>query len=570
MPHLSDAECPAAYTPLVPPAAPASVPPPWRLARGAGAGVLAIAIVGLSDTAAALLHFSTPLAATAIEALVIFAVAWLLFGNALKAPARAAAVGCVSSLLVLGVLGLGVRMALEGGTGLVAGAVLALSLGLAAASTAFVRWLRGVALSPTSAAEDVTDRIRVALSAMLSVLGIPWLLARSSSENLGAVAPAVVVAAGMTIALTAFARSFGRSGKRLPVGTRIVLALCLTGGAGVLAIWIPRWREAYANRFRGYQERPTPVAGLEGTPRELAVANGAVCAVLEDGRVACWGENLGRFLGKADRPHDARELAGLRDVERLELGPTSACATFRSRPETWCWKGDDSARHAPGTPMTVQDLPKVSHLVIAGSVGYAAAAADGSLYRFGLDAKVPSAQPLPLAGIQAMAARRHVCAVDHAGAVFCWGESDHGQCGVVAKEVDTPRRVELPKPATRIAVGGFSTWAVLEDGAVFWWGSARIVTGEWTTQPAPRPFPLPEAPRALAVGAQFACALTFAKRVLCWGQADAGVFNNGEPGAEYRRPELVLRAEGIDELVADDDGVCARVASGRVSCWGRL
>jgi hypothetical protein len=527
---------------------------------------IVISIVGLSDTAGALLNFSGSLAPNAIAAPVIFAVAWLSLGNATKSPGRAAAVGCVFSPLVLGFLALGVAMAMEGGGGVIAGVVLALSLGLTAAGAAFVRWLRGVA---TSASEDAADRILVALAAALSGLGVPWLLARSRSGNLDPIAPALTVAAGMAIALAALASSRKRSEKVPQIEKRIAIGLCLAAGAVALAVSTPRWREAYANRFRGFQERPTPVAGLAAPPRELAAANSAACAVLEDGRVACWGENGGRFLGDADRPHDARELAGLRDVERLALGPTSACATFRSQPETWCWKGDDSSRHAPGAPVTVKNLPKVSRLAIADAVGYAAAA-DGSLYRFRLDAEAPAAEPLPLAGIKDLAARRHVCAVDRAGAVFCWGESGDGQCGVVAKEVDTPRRVELPKPATRIGVGGSSTWAVLEDGAVFWWGSSITATGDWRPQPEPRAFPMPEAPRAIVGGRQFACALTEAKRVLCWGRADAGVFGSDEVGDRHRSPELVPGAEGIDELVADDRGLCARAPLGRVACWGWL
>jgi hypothetical protein len=42
----------------VPPAAHVDAPPPWRRVRASGAVSIAIAIVALTDTTAALLHFA--------------------------------------------------------------------------------------------------------------------------------------------------------------------------------------------------------------------------------------------------------------------------------------------------------------------------------------------------------------------------------------------------------------------------------------------------------------------------------------------------------------------------------
>ena len=67
------------------------------------------------------------------------------------------------------------------------------------------------------------------------------------------------------------------------------------------------------------------------------------------------------------------------------------------------------------------------------------------------------------------------------GSVLVWGES---ACGALGLEVhagvripsypkrSTPTQVEgLPHPAGFVAAGGTTTWAILADGSLWWWGS---------------------------------------------------------------------------------------------------
>jgi len=69
---------------------------------------------------------------------------------------------------------------------------------------------------------------------------------------------------------------------------------------------------------------------------------------------------------------------------------------------------------------------------------------------------------------------------------------------------------------------------------------------------------------AVALAAQFACALTSDGKVRCWGTGRLG--NDGKPMANAR-PVEVAGVEGALELAASGALACARMATG-VTCWG--
>jgi hypothetical protein len=67
--------------------------------------------------------------------------------------------------------------------------------------------------------------------------------------------------------------------------------------------------------------------------------------------------------------------------------------------------------------------------------------------------------------------------------------------------------------------------------------------------------------RHLALGTTFSCASTAGARVACWGTL---------PGAARATPPLdVPELAGAVDLVAFDDGLCARLGGGSVACWHR-
>ena len=146
------------------------------------------------------------------------------------------------------------------------------------------------------------------------------------------------------------------------------------------------------------RREPQPVPGIEGA---VAIAAGFAhtCAVLEDERVACWGNNDAGQIGAGDAVIAEPRIVWDR-VERplrVTAGHSHTCvldANLRSH----CW-------------------------------------GDNSFGQLGNGTNQPSTEPLTggLDLLDLSASFRHTCAVETTGDVFCWGSN-----GTVSSETAPP------------------------------------------------------------------------------------------------------------------------------------
>ena len=114
------------------------------------------------------------------------------------------------------------------------------------------------------------------------------------------------------------------------------------------------------------------------------------------------------------------------------------------------------------------------------------------------------------------------CALDPAGAAFCWGDNEHGQAG------DGSR-------------GGFVAAPVaVSDGHVF---------------------------ASLAAGRAFNCGVTTAGAALCWGENSEGSLGNGT-FVESPIPVAVAGDHSFLQVSAADDHACGVDDEGSAWCWG--
>ena len=98
---------------------------------------------------------------------------------------------------------------------------------------------------------------------------------------------------------------------------------------------------------------------------------------------------------------------------------------------------------------------------------------DSELRCFGLDrfGAVTGAERLLGSIVDVGAGGETTCAVDRAGAVFCFGHNHHGQLGDPSLSPSTsPLRVSLPMPAREVAVGAAHACSRHDDGTVCCWG----------------------------------------------------------------------------------------------------
>lgn len=181
------------------------------------------------------------------------------------------------------------------------------------------------------------------------------------------------------------------------------------------------------------------------------------------------------------------------------------------------------------------------------------------------------------AAVGVCAGEHHACAATAAGEVWCWGSRAFGAVGdgVVALDEVGPRRVPLPSPAAEVRAGRLHSCARSHEGEVWCWGAnslrqcgAEDGGGVVTT---PHLVPLAEPAVALApMDGGTSCARLADGRLMCWGFALDG---QGYTGPQAGRGDATPTAAPVAAERANTYGIattygCA-VEDDAVRCWGR-
>lgn len=204
--------------------------------------------------------------------------------------------------------------------------------------------------------------------------------------------------------------------------------------------------------------------------------------------------------------------------------------------------------------------------------------------------------PVPVAGSHRFtsiaAGGTHACALDAAGAPYCWGSDFFGQLGLGAQGAPNACRGS-PCAASPIRVSGdrrfrsvhareTHTCGLTPEGDVYCWGgnrSGQLGTGQFGDPiTAPTRVRTDESVRFVQVslGRSHTCALSDEGRLYCWGSNEWGqlgaeteaLCGEGPPGACSTMP---LHAAGGLEFRAVSAGVhhtCGLTDDGAVYCWG--
>ena len=268
--------------------------------------------------------------------------------------------------------------------------------------------------------------------------------------------------------------------------------------------------------------------GLAGkTIVQLAAGNSHTCALDTTGTAYCWGANGNGQLGnnsaiKSTVPvavTTSGVLAG-KTLTQITAGFGHTCA-LDSTGTAYCWGANGNGQLGNGS--TTQSLVPVAVTtsgVLAGKTLTQLAADENGQY---------------------------TCALDSAGAAYCWGAASFGQLGNggVASVPGVPVAVLTSgvlagQVLTQIATGSGSTCALAGTGAAYCWGQGtegELGNGAAANSNAPvavtRSGALAgKALTQIGLGTNFACALDTAGVVYCWGLGTAGQLgNNGAASA---------------------------------------
>lgn len=280
-----------------------------------------------------------------------------------------------------------------------------------------------------------------------------------------------------------------------------------------------------------------PLAGVV----QISAGDSHTCAVLDDGRVVCWGSNNYGELGNDSptRSSTPIEVEGITDATSVSAGSFHTCAV-RATGTIACW-----GRNLYGELGNNTTLPSTAPVEVADITDAEAVSAGGG----------------------------HTCATYGGGSVACWGLNQSGQIGNVLAGWQALRPVVVASitDATAIAAGSNSTCASSASGTIWCWGnnsSGQLGNGNTTDVG----FPVPVTGIANATGVDVesthGCATLADGGVACWGSNGTGELGDGTVGGISTTPVLVTGITDATSVAAGDAHSCARMSDATMRCWG--
>lgn len=282
-------------------------------------------------------------------------------------------------------------------------------------------------------------------------------------------------------------------------------ACAITAGGGVRC-WGYNWAGQLGDGTTDNRSQPVSVQGLTGV---RAVSVGAVhtCALLEEGNVRCWGSNEYGQLGEDAVTQRRTPVADVRlegSARAIAAGDNHTCALMTNG-KVKCWGYNGRGQLGNGSTITRSVTPVEVQ---------------------GLDGEVV-----------AIGASTHTCALMRDGSMRCWGDNLYGALGDGTRlDAQTPVRVQgLSGKARAMALGGFFTCALLENGSVQCWGSdlygqlGKAAAVQQNTQPVAIQG-LAGTAQSISAGDDHVCAVLSSGAVQCWGRNFYGELGNGTPG----------------------------------------
>lgn len=306
-----------------------------------------------------------------------------------------------------------------------------------------------------------------------------------------------------------------------------------------------------------------------GTVVGLAAGNYHTCALLNDGSVRCWGSGASGQLGYGtvenigddETPSSVSPVNVGGTVTALSAGASHTCALLTSG-RVRCWGSSTHGQLGYGNSETIGDDESPA---IAGDINV------GSLVT------------------SLSSGFAHTCALLTNGAVRCWGSGVSGRLGY--NNIETIGDDESPASAGDVDVGGTAigisagqehTCALLDDGRVRCWGEGSYGqlgysdTADMGDDEAPSTagdVNLGTASKEVRSGGYFTCTLLNDGQVSCWGLGGPGQlgYGNTDSIGDDEHPVAagtVNLGEGALTLTTNQFHACAVLSSGGVRCWG--
>lgn len=350
--------------------------------------------------------------------------------------------------------------------------------------------------------------------------------------------------------------------------------------------------------------QPTPVqVALAGAATQAGAGWAINCAVTSGGALSCWGANQYGQLGNGGAgvacvdgyswcsngpvavtppPQWQAVSGGIRHACGLDAGGMA-----------WCWGANGAGQLGTGNttgssrPAAVSGGLVFSRLSVslsgdmtcgiaagnalycwgAGYFGQAGIGGGVQTSLFTVPHRVGPTQAYSTVAVGEV----HNCALDAAGAAWCWGGNFDGQVGDGTNtHRDAPTATLGGRTYTQITSGVAHTCALDAAGVAYCWGAAaQLGRAAATAGERATPAPVTGAQRfvRIAAGGQHTCGLEAGGQLWCWGSNVYSQFGDGGTASSID-PRRIDNVPLFATLVAGGGHTCGITAAGAMYCWG--
>lgn len=306
------------------------------------------------------------------------------------------------------------------------------------------------------------------------------------------------------------------------------------------------------------------------------------------GPVTCWGNNTERLINDTgERQVTAPGLVepiGSADILDIALGSYHVCYVSTLDEDVRCfgrdglWLGNASGSSDGVHRATVPGVTKV-----AVGQGFSCALNDkgvvscwGSKSYLGGTPSSDTDYPIKvLENARDIVAEGFMaCALMNNGWVRCWGHPEYGVPNIIAFANNRVLDDVVQLIGGTSGPGAPYACALTRAGEVYCWGTSPwfAATGG-TTSDFLHPAPVDLGGRLaveIAGRGYAACARTdrAGEGVVCWGVNSGGVIDPSSPASAPLRPQAVPGTEDLIDIEAAGEAMCGRRDDGQVVCWG--
>jgi alpha-tubulin suppressor-like RCC1 family protein len=398
------------------------------------------------------------------------------------------------------------------------------------------------------------------------------------------------------------------------------------------------WGRSWVNGRTSASPTPLTIPGVTGAV-QVAIDWGVACAQRTDGTRACWGQELAGEFG--DGPTVSTSTSGVAiptpdAITDISSGGGGTCV-LRQSGSVLCWGEGGRGELGDGTVTAISHSPARTHDLLdvvqvetddSGDFYHRTCARrhDGQVLCWGMGqwtADVVGELKLApirmhLNAVDVAVGDGHICVVNAANRLRCWGRNFRGQLGdgtttdrfsfdfvpgmndVIALDAGSAHTCttlasgqtycfgfngngqsgaplgppyEALSPlaipgvtAVDVSVGESHSCALARDGSIRCWGEGYL-NGRTSRDPTAAALPGTDFLATLG-GAATACGVTTEGQARCWGENANGQFGNGTASGSTATPTLVGTLSAIGRMSTGWTACATEGPARDLYCWG--